>query len=97
MAKAYPKEFKLEIVNLAAQSGNSCAKIAREMGIPKSLIYKWRQDLNAQGSEAFRGRGCRTEQDAKMHRLLLENKQLRMERDILKKAAFFFAKENMPK
>ena len=63
------------------------------LGINSNLILHWKQELEAEGSNAFPGNGNRSPMEEELHRLRAENKRLLMERDILKKATAFFAKE----
>ena len=85
----YPKEFKLEALKLVEQIGP--LRAAKELGIAKSALYRWKQELVTSGDEAFRGHGRLTERDEELRKLRQENKTLKMEREILKKAAAFFA------
>jgi len=57
------------------------------------LIVRWKRELEAEGVNAFPGHGNRSPVEEELHRLRAENKRLLMERDILKKATAFFAKE----
>lgn len=72
----------------------SVAEAARRLGIRPNLLYRWKSQLATAGTQAFPGTGQQTAQEAELARLRRENEQLRMERDILKKAAVFFAKES---
>lgn len=70
-------------------------EIARELGIPRSRLYLWKEQLRKSGGEgAFPGRGKRVGQAAELDALKRENERLREENDILKKAARYFAKES---
>ncbi len=87
-------EFKREAVGLVMEHGYSCAAAGRSLGVSGALIGRWKSELANSSAEAFRGHGkCTTEQQ-RIHELESENRRLRMERDILKKATAFFAKEN---
>lgn len=89
--RTYNQEFKLEAVKLAESIGPKRA--AEDLGIDRSLISAWRKSLATDGSDAFRGKGNLTAEQAEMVRLRREIATLRMERDILKKAAEFFMRE----
>ncbi|MEY2854983.1 MAG: hypothetical protein RL030_2115 [Pseudomonadota bacterium] len=89
--RSYDKDYKQEAVALAESIGASRA--ASDLGIDHSLISAWRKSLKAEGAEAFRGKGHPTSEQAEMVRLRREVATLRMEREILKKAAEFFMKE----
>ena len=87
-------EFKREAVALVVEHGYSCAAAGRSLGVSSVLIGRWKSDLEGQAAEAFRGHGKRTAEQQRFHELESENRRLRMERDILKKATAFFAKES---
>ena len=91
--RSYSAEFKIEAVRMVTEQGLSLREVATDLGIDRTMLRRWKQQLEAEGSAAFPGNGKRSESD-ELHRLREENRQLRMERDILKKAAAFFAKEN---
>lgn len=87
--KTYSKEFKLEALRLAKDVG--VAQAGRDLGVDVSLLSRWGQAVKIEGKDAFRGHGRRTEHDEELRRLRQENKILKQEREILKKAASFFA------
>ena len=89
------KEFKQEAVRLAGLPNRTLAQVAEELGVPASSLYRWRQELAREGADAFRGRGRLRTAEAELAALRRENDVLRMERDILKKAAAWFAKEQL--
>ena len=90
----YPKEFKLEAVRLLNEGEKPAAELAKELGVKRSLLYQWQEVLKKQGDKAFKGSGRRKSEDmSEMARLRQENKDLKEERDILKKAAAYFAKD----
>lgn len=89
----FTKEFKLEAVQLLKQSGRPAAVIARELGIPRNRLYKWAADLDTNGAGAFPGSGRAVGAEDEVVRLRRENARLKEERDILKKAAAYFAKD----
>ena len=96
MAKArrtYTREFKVEAVQLVTQKGYSVAEAARSLGVHETLLRSWKQALQAQGEQAFPGQGTPPAVEEELRRLRAQNKRLQAERDILKKAAAFFAKE----
>lgn len=93
--KSYSKEFKVEAVRLLESSGRPGTDIARELGVRRNQLYKWREQLRTKGKEdAFPGLGRRTGQEAEIARLQRENERLAEENDILKKAARYFARES---
>jgi len=87
--KVYDKEFKIEAVKLAERIG--VVRAAQDLGVADHLLYKWRKAAEIEGTDAFRGNGRLTERDEELRKLRQENKVLKMERDILKKATAFFA------
>jgi len=91
--RTYTPEFKAQAVQLVTEQGYSVAEAARNLGICENLIRNWKRDLLDKGEHAFPGRGKLSAHEEELHRLRAENKRLLAERDILKKAAAFFAKE----
>ena len=87
--KQYPKEFKEEAVALVREQGYSVAEAAKSLGVATNLIYRWKD----QQEQSLQGEGLADEEKAELERLRKENKNLRMEKEILKKASAFFAKE----
>jgi transposase-like protein len=91
--KTFSKEFKIEAVRLLETAGKPAADIARELGVRRNQLYKWQEQLGAKGEDAFPGKGYRTEKDDEIARLKRELERVKEERDILKKAAQYFARE----
>ena len=91
--RTYTAEFKVEAVKLVTEQGYSVAEAARSLGISENLLRNWKQALQDQGEQAFPGQGHLSPQEQELARLRAENKRLLAERDILKKAAAFFARE----
>jgi transposase len=88
--RKYNREYKVEAVRLAEQRGVRAA--AESLGVDLSSLYQWKKQLAREGAEAFRGNGNRTGLEEENRQLRLENRRLREEADILKKAAAYFAK-----
>ncbi len=88
-------EFKREAVALVVEHGYSCAAAGRSLGVKGALLGRWKTELEDQAGEAFPGKGKRPTEQQRIHELEAENRRLRMERDILKKAMAFFAKESV--
>jgi transposase len=91
--RTYTREFKIEAVKLVTQEGYSVAEAARSLDIGETLLRSWKIAFQAEGDQAFPGNGRLPAVEEEMHRLRADNKRLLMERDILKKAAAFFARE----
>ena len=92
--RTFTPEYKREAVAMVVQQGLSFSEVARRLAIRESQLRKWKAALEAHGEQAFPGKGQQTAQEAELTRLRRENEQLRMERDILKKATAFFARES---
>ena len=88
------QEFKQEAVALVVEHGYSCAAAGRSLGVRGALIGRWKDEREAYAAEAFPGKGKRTAEQQRIYELESENRRLRMEREILKKATAFFAKES---
>ena len=92
--RTFTAEFKAEAIRLVTEQGHSYAEAARQLGISENSLRRWKQALDARGQDAFPGRGRRSAQEEEIARLLAENRRLRQEREILKKATAFFAGES---
>ena len=90
----YPKDFKIEAVRLLEAGEKPASELARELGIKRTLLYRWKDQFKTKGEAAFSGPGrLKNDQLSEVARLKKENASLREERDILKKAAAYFAKD----
>ena len=91
--KKFTKEFKIEAVKLVREQGMSYRKVAEDLGLSHAtVIARWARQLEENGDYAFPGKGKRDVRDEAVRQLEKEVRQLRMERDILKKAMAYFAK-----
>ena len=92
--KQYTKELKLDAISLVVDQGFTIAEAARSLGIRANLLGRciWESHADA-NDQAFRGNGKLTPEQEEIQWLKIENKQLKLERQILKEAAVFFAKE----
>ena len=92
--KTFTKEFKLEAIRLMEESDRSTSEIAMELGLRRNQLYKWQEELKANGEKAFIGKGRPGHaSQSEVSRLKQANKRLLEENEILKKAAVYFAKE----
>ena len=91
--KKYSKEFKLDAISLVTDQGYTRIEAARSLGIQANMLGRWVKEQQADDGHAFRGNGKLTPEQAEIRQLKEENRRLKMEKDILKKATVFFAKE----
>jgi transposase len=91
--RAFTKEFKAETVRLIRESGKSIAVVARELGLTESAVRAWVRQAGIDAGHGPAG-ALTTEEREELGRLRRELRTVRMERDILKKATAFFAKES---
>ncbi len=97
MAKArrtFTSEFKVQAVPLVTERGRSVAGVARDLDLGVSPLRSWKTALAAGGASAFPGHGNPPALEEELRRLRAENTRLLMERQILKKATAFFARES---
>jgi transposase len=93
--RQYTREFKLEAVALI-KKGKSVSNVAAALGIRPDMLRAWKRQVEGSddaGKEVFRGHGRVTSQEQELGRLRRELRQVTEERDFLKKAAAYFAKE----
>ena len=93
--KRYSREFKVEAVRLVRERGVSAAQAARDLDVHVNVLRSWVREHRVDPAEAFPGHGQQTPEKAEITQLRREVARLKMERDILKKAAAYFAKESM--
>jgi transposase len=91
--KTYPREFKVQAVQLVKSSGKPMSQIARELGISDSALSKWCKQLTDQGEQAFPGSGHQSAEQEEIRRLRRELEVTRQERDILKKVVGIYSRE----
>ena len=89
--KTYTREFKLQALRLLTDQGLSVAEAARQLGVGENCLRNWRAAANGQGAAAFPGPGNLSAEQEELRRLRAEVARLRAERDLLKKAAAYFA------
>jgi transposase len=88
--KKYTKEFKLDAIRLLESGTQTGHEIERDLGIGSGQIYRWRSQLSVDGARSFPGNG--KSRDEELAALRKENKELREERDILRKATAIFSR-----
>jgi transposase len=87
----YTAEFKLAAVRMITDQNLSVAEAARRLGVGENLLHSWKKAFRDRGAAAFPGHGHPSPADDELRRLRAENARLRAERDLLKKAAAYFA------
>lgn len=93
--RQFSREFKIEAVKLVTERGVSVSQAARDLDVHENFLRKWVRELTVDPQQAFPGHGAMKPELAEIERLKREVAKLRMERDLLKKAAAFFAKESI--
>lgn len=88
--RKFTKEFKEEAVNLVVQEGLTQAKVCSDLGINSAALGRWILQSKADGQSAFPGNGKMKPSERRVQELEAENRRLKMERDILKKAMAYF-------
>jgi transposase len=92
--KKYSQEFKQDAVKLVTEQGYRVSEASRNLGVEGSVLRRWIKEFEKDKAAAFPGNGRMTPEQEEIRRLREENKRLLMEREILKKAAAFFANES---
>lgn len=91
--RSFSREFKVEAVRLVRERGVSVAQAARDLDVHENLLRRWVKQLEDDPLEAFPGHGKMKAAEAEIARLKRKVQKLKAERDILKKAAAYFAKD----
>ena len=91
--RRFSPEFKREAVKLARQAGRSTSAVARELGVERSVLKRWMDNFDSGRYEADAKLPLKSSQQQENEQLRRELAKVKMERDILKKALGFFAKE----
>lgn len=90
--KRYSPEYKRELVELVRQSKSSSRQVALEVGVNPNMLTRWVREAETEGGKAFPGGG--TPRDEEVARLKRELARVTKERDFLKDAAAYFAKQS---
>ena len=87
----FPPEFRSEAVKLMRDSDMPLSQLAKDLGVSQQTLRTWRRQMQVDSGER---EGLTSEQLEELRRLRRENRTLQMEREVLKKAAVFFARES---
>jgi len=93
--RKFTREFKLEAVKLVRERGVTVAQAARDLGVHGNVLRRWVREGATDPQQAFPGQGHMKPDQLEIERLRREVTKLKAERDILKKAAAYFAKESL--
>lgn len=93
--RRFSREFKVEAAKLVTDRGVTMAQAARQLDVHVNVLRAWVREHRADPRQAFPGEGQQKPEAAELTRLRREVARLKMERDILKKAAAYFARESM--
>jgi transposase len=93
--RSFSREFKLEAVRLVRDRGISVAQAARDLDLHANMLRNWVREVAVDPGHAFPGQGQMKPEQAEIERLRREVQKLKAERDILKKAAAYFAKDQI--
>jgi len=91
--RKFSREFKIEAVKLVRERGVSVAQAGRDLDVHENVLRKWIKEFGSDPAQAFPGHGQMKPEQLEIERLRREVNKLKAERDILKKATAFFAKE----
>jgi transposase len=91
--RRHSDEFRAGAVRLVVKEKRPVAQVARDLDVSASLVHLWVRQAKVDSGDGPEG-ALTTEEKAELSKLRKENRELRIERDILKKAAAFFAKES---
>jgi len=89
--KVHTAEFKLQAVKMILDQKLSVAEVSRRLDVSESLLHIWKKAFRERGGDAFPGHGRLTPAEDELRQLRAENARLKAERDLLKKAAAYFA------
>jgi len=92
--RKFSREFKIEAVRLVRERGVSLAQASRDIAVHENVLRKWVKEIGADPKQAFPGNGQMKPEQLEIDRLRREVAKLKAERDILKKAAAYFARES---
>ena len=93
--RKFSREFKLEAVKLVRERGVSVSQAARDLDLHENVLRKWVREAEADPQSAFPGNGQMRPEQQEIERLRRELARMKAERDILKKAAAYFARDSI--
>jgi len=93
--RKFSREFKLEAVKLVVDRGVAVAQAARDLDLHENVLRKWVREQAADPQQAFPGKGQMKPEQLEIEKLRREVAKLKAERDILKKAAAYFARDSI--
>src|SRR5207244_12177648 len=93
LRRTFTPQFKKDAVHLVVKEGKSVTEVASHLGIARSLLQRWREQLTDTPTEAFPGRGRLAPQAPRIRELEQQRRAVTQERDILKKALAYFAND----
>ena len=93
--RTFSREYKLEAVKLIRERGVSVAQVARDLDVHENVLRNWVKEFAADPGQAFPGNGQMKPEQLEIERLRREVAKLKAERDILKKAAAYFARDSI--
>ncbi|BCH65891.1 transposase (plasmid) [Agrobacterium vitis] len=91
--RIFSREYKLEAVKLVRERGVTIAQAARDLDVHENVLRKWIREYRDDPSQSFPGKGQMKPEQLEIERLRREVAKLKAERDILKKAAAYFARD----
>jgi len=91
--RQFSREYKIEAVKLVKERGVSVAQAARDLDVHETMLRKWVREFGADPTQSFTGNGQMKPEQLEIERLRREVTKLKAERDILKKAAAYFARD----
>jgi len=92
--RKYTREFKLEAVKMMMEQGRTAGDVEKSLGVGRGVLYGWKSKFQEEGALAFPGNGRMNAHEAELRELRRELERTRQERDILKKATAYFARES---
>ena len=93
--RLFSREFKLEAIRLVKEREVSIVQASRDLDVGENVLRRWIKEFSSEHEQAFPGQGQVRPEQQEIDRLLREVAKLKAERDILKKAAAYFARESL--